>query len=231
MVRGGYSCSVWASYCGGFSCCRAQVLGTWALIVVAPGLSCSTACGIFPDQGSNPHALHWQADSYPLYHQGSPSVSYLCVHFSICLTHSLSSSSLGMPWWPSQSGTPTSLSSRSWDSQLSHDSACGYVGSWGGNYTSLYTLTQVHLWCTWPEPSAQLPLSFPCALVVSASMAQHTYSSTTGGALFCRCKDKAPANHLASLPQVLLSKVLLLGQAMGIWNTWEGCGPYLKAYV
>ena len=66
------------------------------------------------------------------------------------------------------------------------------------------------------EPSAQLPLSFPCALVVSASLAQHTYSSTTGGALFCRWKDKAPANLLASLPPVLLSKVLLLGQAMGI---------------
>ena len=36
------------------------------------GLSCSLACGIFPDQGSNPCPLHWQADSYPLCHQGSP---------------------------------------------------------------------------------------------------------------------------------------------------------------
>ena len=34
--------------------------------------SCSTACGIFPDQGSNPCPLHWQADSQPLHHQGSP---------------------------------------------------------------------------------------------------------------------------------------------------------------
>ena len=32
-------------------------------IVAAPGLSCSRACGIFPDQGSNLHPLHWQADS------------------------------------------------------------------------------------------------------------------------------------------------------------------------
>ena len=39
---------------------------------VAHGLSCSAACGIFPDQGSNPCALHWQADSQPLRHQGSP---------------------------------------------------------------------------------------------------------------------------------------------------------------
>ena len=30
------------------------------------------ACGIFPDQGSNPRPLHWQADSQPLRHQGSP---------------------------------------------------------------------------------------------------------------------------------------------------------------
>ena len=31
---------------------------------MAHGLSCSTACGIFPDQGSNPCPLHWQADSF-----------------------------------------------------------------------------------------------------------------------------------------------------------------------
>ena len=40
--------------------------------VVAHGPSCSAACGILPDQGSNPCALHWQADSQPLRHQGSP---------------------------------------------------------------------------------------------------------------------------------------------------------------
>ena len=32
-------------------------------VVVAHGLCCSTACGIFPDQGSNLCPLHWQADS------------------------------------------------------------------------------------------------------------------------------------------------------------------------
>ena len=42
-------------------------------VVVAHGPSCSTACGIFPDQGSNPFPLHQQADSQPLRHQGSPS--------------------------------------------------------------------------------------------------------------------------------------------------------------
>ena len=41
-------------------------------IVVAHGLSCSTPSGIFPDQGSNPCLLPWQADSLPLIHKGTP---------------------------------------------------------------------------------------------------------------------------------------------------------------
>ena len=39
---------------------------------VAHGPSRSVACGIFTDQGSNLCPLHWQADSQPLRHQGSP---------------------------------------------------------------------------------------------------------------------------------------------------------------
>ena len=39
---------------------------------VVQGLRCSVACGISPDQGSNPGPLHWLLDSYPLLHQGSP---------------------------------------------------------------------------------------------------------------------------------------------------------------
>ena len=42
------------------------------LVVVVQGLSCSAACGILLDQGSNPCLLHWQVDSLPLSHQGSP---------------------------------------------------------------------------------------------------------------------------------------------------------------
>ena len=42
-------------------------------VVVVHGPSCSAACGIFSDQSSNPCPLHWQADSQPLRHQGSPS--------------------------------------------------------------------------------------------------------------------------------------------------------------
>ena len=41
-------------------------------VIVAHGPSSSVACGILPDQGSNSCPLHWQADSQPLRHQGSP---------------------------------------------------------------------------------------------------------------------------------------------------------------
>ena len=58
------------SRCAGFSSCGSglssygsQALGAQASVVVAHGLSCSVACGIFPDQESNPRPLHWQADS------------------------------------------------------------------------------------------------------------------------------------------------------------------------
>ena len=63
------SCGAQASHCCGFS------LRSTASIVVARGLSCSTTCGIFWDEGSNPCLLHWQADSLPLSHQGSPYIS------------------------------------------------------------------------------------------------------------------------------------------------------------
>ena len=39
---------------GGFSCCRARALGARASGVVAHGLSCSLACGIFPGPGLEP---------------------------------------------------------------------------------------------------------------------------------------------------------------------------------
>ena len=45
-------------------------------VVLAHGPRCSAACGIFLDQGSNPCPLHWQADSQPLHHQGSPTAFF-----------------------------------------------------------------------------------------------------------------------------------------------------------
>ena len=66
-----------SSRCAGLSLSRpllfwSTVSSRAGSVVVAHGPSCSVACGIFPDQGSNPCPLHWQADSQPLRHQGSP---------------------------------------------------------------------------------------------------------------------------------------------------------------
>ena len=65
-------CGAQPSHCNSFSCCGAQALGIRTSVIGACRLSCSVACGIFLDQGSNPCPLHWQVASYPLYHQGSP---------------------------------------------------------------------------------------------------------------------------------------------------------------
>ena len=48
----------WTSHCSDFSCCWAWTLELWH-----HELSCSAACRIFPDQGSNLCPLHWQAGS------------------------------------------------------------------------------------------------------------------------------------------------------------------------
>ena len=67
-----------SSRCAGLSLSRPLLLQSTGSrragsAIVAHGPSRSAACGIFPDQGSNPCPLHWQADSQPLRHQGSPS--------------------------------------------------------------------------------------------------------------------------------------------------------------
>ena len=52
--------------------CGFQLLQRVGLVVAIQELSYSAACGIFPDQGSNLCLPHWQADSLPLRHVGSP---------------------------------------------------------------------------------------------------------------------------------------------------------------
>ena len=73
VASGGHS----SSRCTGLSLSRPLLLQSTGSrragsVVVAHRPSCSAACGIFPDQGSNPCPLYWQADSQPLRHQGSP---------------------------------------------------------------------------------------------------------------------------------------------------------------
>ena len=55
--RVGFSrCDAWASV--------VVAHGLWSAgsVIVVHGLSCSAACGIFPDQDLNPCPLHWEAD-------------------------------------------------------------------------------------------------------------------------------------------------------------------------
>ena len=68
-----------AVQCDFHSCCTvvhsvAAVPRLWSTgsVIVGQGLSSSMVCGIFPGQESNPCLLHWQVDSLPLNHQGSP---------------------------------------------------------------------------------------------------------------------------------------------------------------
>ena len=73
-----------SSRCAGLSLSRPLLLRSTGSrrarsVIVAHGPSCSAACGIFPYQGSNPCPLHWQADSQPLHHQGSPSLTFIFV--------------------------------------------------------------------------------------------------------------------------------------------------------
>ena len=97
-----FHCGSWASHFGGFSCCRAQALGSQASAVasrrlgswgsrtlerrpssLAHRVSCSSACGISPDRGLNQCPLHWQAYCYPPHHQGSPHNFVFCVCESV----------------------------------------------------------------------------------------------------------------------------------------------------
>ena len=77
-ASGGHS----SSWCAGLSLSWPLLLRSTGSrragsVVVAHGPSCTAACGIFPDQGSNPCPLYWQTNSQPLRHQGSPGSDHL----------------------------------------------------------------------------------------------------------------------------------------------------------
>ena len=70
------SCGEWGLLSGcGAGASLVVPRGTWASVVMVHGLqgmgsvamayrlSCPVACGIFPDQGSNPCPLHWPVDA------------------------------------------------------------------------------------------------------------------------------------------------------------------------
>ena len=89
-ASGGHS----SSRCAGLSLSRPLLLRSTGSrragsVVVAHGTSCSAACGIFPDQGSNPCPLYWQADSQPPRHQGSPKLHYFLISTSAYMPYEI----------------------------------------------------------------------------------------------------------------------------------------------
>ena len=87
-ARATFCCGAWASHCGGFTC-GAQALGAVASeIIVCELSSCGTWILVAPWHVESSHTRDWthalQADSYPLYHQGSPVLNVLnhtCVDY------------------------------------------------------------------------------------------------------------------------------------------------------
>ena len=78
-MLGLHCCTQAFSSCGERGLLFIVVYGLLIAVVslVAHTLSCPMTCGFFPDQESNSCPLHWQADSQPLDHQGSPPISIL----------------------------------------------------------------------------------------------------------------------------------------------------------
>ena len=84
-----FCCASRTSHCSGFCCHGARALGcvgsaaaapgfhSTGSIVVVHGLNFPEAWGILPDQESNRCLLHWQVNSSPLSHQGTPIFKFL----------------------------------------------------------------------------------------------------------------------------------------------------------
>ena len=88
-------------------------------VVVLHGFNCPAACGISPDQGSNPRPLHWQVESYPLDHQGTPAFLFLILlvlQISTCQDGFLTAGHhwvTSEPFWKLPSDSPLQMASTS----------------------------------------------------------------------------------------------------------------------
>ena len=106
VASGGHS----SPRCAGLSLSRTLFLRSTGSrragsVIVAHGPSCSAARGIFPDQGSNPCPLHWQADSQPLRHQGSPRATFLIMRLPPLPSHRTATEAPSAPLLLSSQGS------------------------------------------------------------------------------------------------------------------------------
>ena len=102
VASGGHS----SSRCAGLSLSRPPPLRSTGSrragsVIVAHGPSCSTACGIFPDQGSNPCPLHWAGRFSTTAPPGKPPIMLVlmrCIQVGMRMPTPTSASSC-YPWF------------------------------------------------------------------------------------------------------------------------------------
>ena len=70
-----FSCSVVSDSYDPMDCSPTRLLCPWDSLGKNTGVGCHFVLqGISPTQGSSPYLLHWQVNSLPLSHQGSPPI-------------------------------------------------------------------------------------------------------------------------------------------------------------
>ena len=87
------SYGVRASHCTDFSRCSTQTLGQVGSVVTAHRLNCSGACGISPDQGSNPCPLQLAGGFLTTGPPGKSWSTFIEYRHSKALKHNMAS------WW------------------------------------------------------------------------------------------------------------------------------------
>ena len=159
VTSGGHS----SSQCVGLSLSRPLLLRSTGSshagsVVVAHGPSRSTACGILPDQGSNPRPLHRQADSQPLRHQGSPNLSLLnglmdFLYFDLNQSCLLNQNKKGSCMSQSQNATSTSPMGEENLMNINHRDAESITGLLSHYQNLPWVLFLVYIWLPVPcEP-------------------------------------------------------------------------------
>ena len=132
----------------------------WGSPGKSPGVGCHFLLqGIFPGQGSNPCLLHWQVDSLPLSHQGSPPAVALCplvaapgmVGLCPLITPAAlhlhpSASHLPIPGATCQGLNPLRLAGSSGSKQL--EVPTGTEWAWMGQHWSVLTYRRGAVSCT-----------------------------------------------------------------------------------
>ena len=130
------SCGEWGLFPG----CGAQALGHACSVGVVHRLSSSAAHRIFPDQGSNPCVLHWQA-IFSAEPPGKPWFCFLIGHMDVPFSSKY--------WWH------VAIFSRGANS-LWFKSTSRVLASWSGRVDAKGRVSTVS-WCPWPKGRSLLP--------------------------------------------------------------------------